>query len=74
MIAKGPYKGPEGPYINLVGFSTGDWYIVSDFRYGDKVYVSVQNGQQKSESNLIHMSLRDARSWMSENGFSLKEK
>lgn len=74
MIGSGAYKGPEGPYVNLMGFSTGDWYIVNDMRYGDKVYVTVQNGQQKNESNLVHLSLCDARSWMRENGFSLKEK
>ena len=62
---------PEGPYVNPQGFATGKWYIVSDYRNGQEIYVVVREGQQRSEG-IVNVTLRDARAWMMDNGFIKK--
>ncbi len=62
---------PEGPYRNDAGYSTGDWYILHTLRRGEKTTVIVRDGQQPHEG-VESGSVRDARAWMKDNGFTYK--
>lgn len=59
-----------GPYIGT--WSSGEWFIVRDVRNNVEIAVVVQNGKQRSEGQ-VFPSKRDAKLWMKENGFILKE-
>lgn len=63
---------PEGPFINDAGWSTGEYYIVSDVRNGQIVTVVVRNGQQKDEGQ-VHENRRAALAWLRDNGFTLRK-
>jgi hypothetical protein len=59
-----------GPYHNLLGTSTGNWYLVPDLRVGQVVWVFVRDGNQRSEG-LPFPSKQDAYGWIRDNGFDL---
>lgn len=56
---RGPWRSP---------WSTGDWYLVTDLRYSQVVWVAVQNGCQRDEFP-AHATRRDAIAWLKDNGY-----
>ncbi len=57
---------PIGPFASP--WTKADFFIVSEFRHGQEIILTVPNGAQRSEG-MPHASLRDAKQWLKDNGF-----
>lgn len=60
---------PEGPYRSK--WTSGDFFLTSDVKAGEIVYIFVYNGKQKNEG-IEFPSIRDARQYIRDNGFQLE--
>lgn len=64
-------EGPEGPYTSP--WTESPHFLVPDWRHGQRVWVVVPNGVQRSEG-IPFLLLREAHQWLKDNGFELKRK
>jgi hypothetical protein len=67
IIQTGPYNGPEGPYTSI--YTSAEFFIVRTNRG-----FSIVKNEEQSNMGTPFPTLRDAREWMKENGFSIKKK
>lgn len=60
---------PEGPYASQ--YSSGDWWLASDWQNGQEVWVVVRDDQQRNQGNKFPTK-REALSWLKDNGYKRK--
>jgi len=63
---------PIGPYVQSQGWSSKEFFIVSDWKNGKGVYVVVANGEDRSQG-VECPTVRDAKQNLKDNGFVLKQ-
>lgn len=61
---------PEGPYTSP--WTTSGYYLITTIRNNDVVFAVVPNGTQPHDAENIFLTLREARQWLKDNGFTKK--
>ena len=62
---------PDGPYRSK--WTSGDYYLISAVKSGETIYAVVRNGQQAREG-VEFEKIRDARTYLRDNGFEKRSK